>query len=85
MLTDASVAKGMASRRGTGKVRHMEVATVWAHEKARTVDIRLTKVSGAIKIVDAMTNRAAREVLDERVKESGTMSMVGTRDLALQS
>ena len=33
LLTDASAAKGMANRIGTGKVRHIEVHQLWLQEK----------------------------------------------------
>ena len=31
--TDASAAKGIASRRGVGKIRHIEVSQLWIQEK----------------------------------------------------
>ena len=33
ILTDASAAKGIASRRGLGKVRHIEVNQLWVQER----------------------------------------------------
>ena len=34
LRTDASAAKGIASRRGLGKVRHIEVHQLWLQKKA---------------------------------------------------
>ncbi len=33
LKTDASAAKGIASRRGLGKVRHIEVSQLWLQER----------------------------------------------------
>ena len=42
--TDASAAKGIASRRGLGKVRHIEVSQLWLQEKVTTGAIEVMKV-----------------------------------------
>ena len=34
LKTDASVAKSVASRRGAGKIRHIEVNQLWLQEKS---------------------------------------------------
>ena len=39
--TDASVAKSIASRRGVGKVRHIEVNQLWLQEKSTKVTSKL--------------------------------------------
>ena len=43
--TDSTAAKGIASRTGLGKVRHIEVAQLWVQEKIRNGDIVLEKLT----------------------------------------
>ena len=53
--TDASAAKGIASRRGLGKVRHIEVSQLWLQEKVATGAIEVMKVKGEGNLADALT------------------------------
>jgi len=53
--TDASAAKGIASRRGLGKVRHIEVNQLWLQEKVGDGTIEIMKVKGEVNPADAMT------------------------------
>ena len=53
--TDATAAIGIASRRGVGKVRRIEVADLWLQEKARARDVRPVKVSGSENLADGLT------------------------------
>ena len=54
VCTDASAAKGMASRRGLGKVRHVEVSQLWVQEKVGSGEIKLKKVNGSTNLADAL-------------------------------
>ena len=42
--TDSSAAKGIGSRRGVGKVRHLDVNTLWLQQKVSSRQIKLIKV-----------------------------------------
>jgi len=54
--TDASAAKGVASRRGLGKIRHnIEVNQLWLQEKVTSGDIKVMKVKGEGNLADAST------------------------------
>ena len=53
--TDASAAKSLASRRGAGKARHIEVRWYWLQEEVRTGRVILKKVSGEWNPADLMT------------------------------
>ena len=44
--TDASAAKGIASRRGLGKIRHVEIHQLWVQDKVASGDIEVRKVNG---------------------------------------
>ena len=55
ILTDASAAKGIASRRGLGKIRHIEVNQLWLQDKVSSGDIEVIKVNGKTNIADPLT------------------------------
>ena len=70
VLTDSSAAKGIASRRGLGKVRHVEVNQLWIQEKVADGSIELSKVSGEINLADALTKHVGRDVLERHLDET---------------
>ena len=43
--TDASAAIGIGARLGTGKVKHLEVKTLWLQQKARSKEIKIEAVA----------------------------------------
>ena len=55
LRTDASAAKGIASRRGLGKIRHLEVHQLWLQEKVNNREIEVMKVKGEGNLADALT------------------------------
>ena len=61
MKTDASVAKGIASRNGIGKVRHIEVCQLWLQDKVRLGEIVIVKVDGKDNAADAVAKPLSAE------------------------
>ena len=59
--TDAEAAKGIASRTGLGKTRHIAVHFLWVQEKVRNGDLSLQKVRGEHNPADLMTKHLSRE------------------------
>ena len=55
VLTDASAAKGIASRTGLGKTRHIEVHYLWVQERIANKDMKLSKVWGHDNPADLLT------------------------------
>jgi len=55
LRTDASAAKGIATRRGLGKVRHIEVNQLWLQDKVNSGEIQVMKVKGEGNLADALT------------------------------
>ena len=53
--TDSSAAKGIATRKGLGKVKHLETRTLWVQEKVDQGIIRVKKVDGAHNVADMLT------------------------------
>ena len=59
--TDASAAKGIASRKGIGKVRHIEVCQLWLQDKVRLGEIAIINVDGKDNAADALTKPLSAE------------------------
>ena len=76
-MTDSSAAKGIASRRGLGKVRHVEVNQLWVQEKVADGSIGLSKVGGDINLADSLTKRVGREILERHMKETNQSVVEG--------
>ena len=55
VLTDVSAAEGMASRRGLGHTRHIDVHYLWVQEKVANGEFILRKVSGVSNPADLCT------------------------------
>ena len=55
VLTDATAAKGIATRKGLGKVRHMAVHYLWVQERVAQGDLKLSKVWGKENPADLLT------------------------------
>ena len=53
--SDASAAIGIASRRGVGKARHIEVSHLWLQQRVANSDIVLVKVDGVLNRADSLT------------------------------
>ena len=80
--TDATAAIGICRRRGLGKVRHLDVADLWAQEKVRNGAITLVKVAGADNPADIMTKHVERVILQKMLPKINMVSMTGRTECA---
>ncbi len=55
LLTDSSSAKSFASRRGVGKLRHIDLKELWFQEAVKNGKVRLSKVAGELNPADILT------------------------------
>lgn len=53
--TNATAAKGIATRIGLGKVRHLETSQLWLQSKVAEGTVIITKVKGTENPADALT------------------------------
>ena len=67
MKTDASAAKGIAARKGLGKIRHIEVSQLWLQDKVADGSIMIDKVDGKVNRADALTKAVQSEQLRDHV------------------
>ena len=81
VLIDSSAAKGIASRRGLGKVRHIEVHQLWVQEKVADGSIELNKVSGKANLADALAKHVGRQILERHFEATNQMLIEGRHAL----
>ena len=80
--TDASAAKGIASRKGLGKVRHIEVNQLWVQDKVADGSIVIKKVDGLTNVADAMTKHVTSEDIRVHLYRTNQINADGRHDLA---
>ena len=69
--TDSKAGKGMASRRGLGKTRHVEVKYLWLQQAVRTKRLVLAKIWGKINPADHLTKPQTRAEFREVLEGVG--------------
>ena len=62
--TDASAAIGIASRRGLGEVRHIEVSQLWLQQRVASGDLKAQTVDGISNLADALTKHLQKGPLE---------------------
>ena len=81
LYTDSSAAKGISSRRGLGKVRHIELNQLWLQDQVARGKISVRKIRGEDNISDSLTKHSN----PERIKQTmnGTLQKIvhGRHDL----
>ena len=83
--TDASAAIGITSRKGLGKLRHIETNQLWIQDKVRNRELIVYKCKGADNPADALTKPLKSEDLRWHFQLSGTDAAAGRSVLAPQS
>ena len=67
IFVDSSAAKGLASKRGVGKVRHMEVKWLWLQEEVRRGRVKVSKVLGTQNPADILTKYMRKKDIVDRL------------------
>ena len=63
LVTDSSAAKSLGSRRGTGKIRHLETKWLWLQAEVAKGNVRLEKVAGEENPADVLTKyKSGRDI-----------------------
>ena len=79
--SDASAAIGIASRRGLGKIRHLEVSQLWLQQRVASEDLKIEKVKGAENVADALTKHLGVEDMKMHMDGVGLEHRSGRRNL----
>ncbi len=82
MYTDSSAAKGIASRTGLGKTRHIAVHLLWIQEKVRGKDIELLTCKGTEKPADLMTKHLDQAAVNKYAATWGLVARTGRSPVA---
>ena len=80
--TDASAAKGIASRRGVGKIRHIEVSQLWVQDKVRKGEVIMRKVSTEENLADALTKHVNQDEINYHIQHTNQLVSEGRHELA---
>ena len=79
---DASAAKGMANRKGLGKVRHIAVNQVWIQDRISKGDSTIIKVNGKENLADILTKHANAEDIRVHLHKTSQSIQEGRHELA---
>jgi len=71
IATDSSAARGIASRRGTGRIRHLETGSLWVQAALQQGKFTLIKVKGTDNWADLGTKNVDRDTLQRLVHAMG--------------
>ena len=66
--TDSSAAKSFVSRRGLGKMRHLELRDLWLQREVGDGKVVVKKVPGTENPSDAMTKFLSLQTLQDRLR-----------------
>ena len=80
--SDASAAIAIASRRGLGQVRHIEVCQLWLQEKVRSGEVKVVKVGTDENVADSLTKYVGSEILKKHMRETRQLAREGRHRLA---
>ena len=81
LKTEASAAKGIATRRGMGKVRHIEVNQLWLQAHVARGDIKVEKIDGVKNIADQLTKYVTKEGISFHMSETSQEITAGRHPL----
>jgi hypothetical protein len=63
LWVDSSAAKAISSRRGLGKIRHLDVRFLWLQERVACRDLEIRKIAGVVNPADVLTKpKSQREM-----------------------
>ena len=79
--TDSSAARSISSRRGPGRVRHVEVRELWIQEKVQRGELSIIKVKGKENMSDGLTKHVDRSRLEKHMNECGFTFRDGRHEL----
>ena len=68
LFADASAALSIATRQGAGKMRHINVKSLWLQAKAVQQVLKYLKIKGEENPADGLTKHVRRELLDKYLR-----------------
>ena len=83
--TAATAGKGIASRRGLGRTRHIHTRYLWVQQKVHKKEVELKKEATKDNVADLMTKHLTEVRMKELMKRLGSESRLGQSGLALRA
>ena len=80
--TDSSTGKSVASRRGAGKIRHLDIRELCIQERVARGDIMIEKVRGEDNVADGLTKHVDKQKMDQFMSECGFEKRSGRHELS---
>ena len=84
MHTDSSAAKAIATRRGVGKVKHLDTRSLWIQDKVDSGAVTAKKVPGTQNPADLCTKYLAAAVLNRLLSQLPVLELTGRHRFAPQ-
>ena len=81
LCVDASAAVGIASRRGLGKQRHIELNELWLQDQVARGRIAIRKVDGRVNYSDSLTKRCTADRIAQTIRCTNHCITGGRHDL----
>ena len=76
--TDSNAAKAIASRRGLGKTRHVELRYLWLQEMTKSGRVKMRRIPGEQNLADHLTKEKAWHQIEKLIRGvGGIMKMSG--------
>ena len=74
--TDTNAAKAIASRRGLGKTRHVELRYVWLQEMTKSGRVKMKRIPGEQNLADHLTKGKAWHQIEMLIRGVGGIMKV---------
>ena len=79
--TDSSAAKGIANRRGLGKLRHIELSELWVQDLVATGRLVILKIDGSDNSSDSLTKHSTGDRIGQTLKFCNQMIASGRHNI----
>ena len=84
VLADSSAALAITRRRGSGKLRHINVNLLWVQQKSEQEELSFVKVEGTVNPADLMTKYVNAEKLWRHAARLGLEQKSGRAECGLE-
>ena len=79
---DSTAAKGICTRTGTGKLKHMDIQYLWIQQHVRMKSFSIKKIWGKVNMADLMTKYLDKATIDQHVQNLNMEYMSGRSEIA---
>ena len=84
VFADASAALSIAKRQGAGKMRHINVKSLWLQEKAVQLLLRYNKIKGEDNPADGLAKHVKNELIANYLKIESLTTKQDRADASLK-